>query len=193
MTRALEQFETASSLSPSNGDIGRLIAAIKRRQGKWRESLEEYERVERDRSAKFEYRPRTCLYEHRDAPLAGSGQVGGAPAGDGSGVTRRENSKWLCRLLVEGRYAFDEILARSITSRYRPRWHCHCVPMGSSRCWSADYPAAKNDPCKLAGERGFLHNRRIDSDKSSWKAAPYLAQGDNVKCAEGVRSGETQF
>jgi tetratricopeptide (TPR) repeat protein len=45
--RALKQFEIASSSSPSNGDIGRLIAAIKRRQGKWRESLEEYERVER--------------------------------------------------------------------------------------------------------------------------------------------------
>jgi serine/threonine-protein kinase len=34
-------------LSPSNGDIGRLIAAVKRRQGKWQESLEEYERVAR--------------------------------------------------------------------------------------------------------------------------------------------------
>lgn len=45
--RALEQFEIASRLSPSNGDIGRLIAAIKRRQGRWQESLEEYERVER--------------------------------------------------------------------------------------------------------------------------------------------------
>jgi len=45
--RALEQFEIASRLSPGNGDIGRLIAAIKRRQGKWRESLEEYEKVER--------------------------------------------------------------------------------------------------------------------------------------------------
>jgi serine/threonine-protein kinase len=43
--RALEQFEIASRLSPSNGDIGRLIAAIKRRQGKWEESLEAYERV----------------------------------------------------------------------------------------------------------------------------------------------------
>ena len=43
--RALEQFEIASRLSPSNGDIGRLIAAIKRRQGKWQESLEAYERV----------------------------------------------------------------------------------------------------------------------------------------------------
>jgi Predicted integral membrane protein len=45
--RALEQFEIASRLSPSNGDIGRLIAAIERRQGKWEQSLEAYERVAR--------------------------------------------------------------------------------------------------------------------------------------------------
>ncbi len=45
--RALKQFEIASRLSPNSGDIGRLIAAIKRRQGKWQESLEEYERVVR--------------------------------------------------------------------------------------------------------------------------------------------------
>ena len=45
--RALEQFEITSRLSPGNGDIGRLIAAIKRRQGKWPESLAEYERVEK--------------------------------------------------------------------------------------------------------------------------------------------------
>jgi TolB-like protein/Tfp pilus assembly protein PilF len=43
--RALEQFEIAARLSPNDGDIVRLIAAIKRRQGKWEESLEEYERV----------------------------------------------------------------------------------------------------------------------------------------------------
>ena len=45
--RALEQFDIAARLSPSNGDIARLIAAIKRRQGKWEEALEEYERVEK--------------------------------------------------------------------------------------------------------------------------------------------------
>jgi serine/threonine-protein kinase len=45
--RALEQFEIASRLSPSNGDIARLIAAIERRQGKWEEALKEYERVAR--------------------------------------------------------------------------------------------------------------------------------------------------
>jgi serine/threonine-protein kinase len=43
--RALEQFDIAARLSPSNGDIVRLIAAIKRRQGKWEQALKEYERV----------------------------------------------------------------------------------------------------------------------------------------------------
>src|SRR5437762_2163077 len=43
--RALEQFEIASRLSPSNGDISRLIAAIKRRHGKWEQSLEAYQRA----------------------------------------------------------------------------------------------------------------------------------------------------
>jgi TolB-like protein/class 3 adenylate cyclase/Tfp pilus assembly protein PilF len=42
--RALKQFEIALRLSPSNGDASRLIAAIERRQGKWEESLEAYER-----------------------------------------------------------------------------------------------------------------------------------------------------
>src|ERR1051326_4143613 len=43
--RALEQFELASRLSPSNGDARRLIAAIKRREGKWKEALDAYENV----------------------------------------------------------------------------------------------------------------------------------------------------
>src|ERR1044071_8900522 len=45
--RALEQFDIAARLSPSNGDVARLIAAIKRRQGSWEQALEEYERVAR--------------------------------------------------------------------------------------------------------------------------------------------------
>ncbi len=45
--RALEQFEIVSHLSPSNGDARRLIAAIKRREGKWEQALEAYERVAR--------------------------------------------------------------------------------------------------------------------------------------------------
>src|SRR5215468_1658307 len=43
--RALEQFDIAARLSPSDGDIARLSAAIKRRQGKWEEALQEYDRV----------------------------------------------------------------------------------------------------------------------------------------------------
>jgi len=45
--RALEQFEIVSRLSPSNGDARRLIAAIKRREGKWEQAREAYERVAR--------------------------------------------------------------------------------------------------------------------------------------------------
>src|SRR5213596_2392301 len=43
--KALEQFEIASRLSPSNADTRRLIAAIERRQGKWQAALEAYKQV----------------------------------------------------------------------------------------------------------------------------------------------------
>src|SRR5438094_1578006 len=43
--KALEQFEIAYRLSPSNADTRRLIAAIERRQGKWQAALEAYEQV----------------------------------------------------------------------------------------------------------------------------------------------------
>jgi TolB-like protein/class 3 adenylate cyclase/Tfp pilus assembly protein PilF len=45
--RALEQFDIALNFSPNNAEIGRLIAAIKRRQGKWEESLKAYEQVQK--------------------------------------------------------------------------------------------------------------------------------------------------
>src|SRR5438067_227842 len=40
--RALAEFGAAAELAPSNGEVGELIAAIKRRQGKWEESLETF-------------------------------------------------------------------------------------------------------------------------------------------------------
>jgi TolB-like protein/Tfp pilus assembly protein PilF len=43
--RALDQFEIASRLSPSNADAARLIAAVERRKGKWQEALVAYENV----------------------------------------------------------------------------------------------------------------------------------------------------
>ena len=42
---ALGEFDKASQLSPNNGEVGSLIAAIKRRQGKWQESLDAFERA----------------------------------------------------------------------------------------------------------------------------------------------------
>ncbi len=44
---ALTEFNAAAALSPSNAEVGRLIASVKRRQGKWEQSLEAYERVAR--------------------------------------------------------------------------------------------------------------------------------------------------
>lgn len=41
--RALGELATASHLSPNNGDVGEMIASIKRRQGHWQESIEAFE------------------------------------------------------------------------------------------------------------------------------------------------------
>lgn len=43
---ALAQFSRAQELAPNNGQIGRLIAAIERRQGRWEETLAAYQRIE---------------------------------------------------------------------------------------------------------------------------------------------------
>jgi TolB-like protein/Tfp pilus assembly protein PilF len=43
---ALREFAIAAHLSPNNTEVGGLIAAIKKRQGHWQESLEAYERVQ---------------------------------------------------------------------------------------------------------------------------------------------------
>ncbi len=44
---ALAEFETAQKLLPNDGQVGNLIAAIERRQGRWQESLDAYGRIAR--------------------------------------------------------------------------------------------------------------------------------------------------
>src|ERR1700730_1509259 len=41
--RALQELDKAARLAPNNAEISALVAAIKRRQGKWQESLQTYE------------------------------------------------------------------------------------------------------------------------------------------------------
>ena len=43
---ALAELNTAARLSPNNAEVGQLIAAIKRRQGRWQESLAAFERIQ---------------------------------------------------------------------------------------------------------------------------------------------------
>jgi len=45
--RALAEFDIASRLSPNNSEVGVLIASIKRRQGRWQESLESFQKIGR--------------------------------------------------------------------------------------------------------------------------------------------------
>jgi TolB-like protein/class 3 adenylate cyclase/Flp pilus assembly protein TadD len=45
--RALSEFAAAQELLPNDGYIGMLVAAIRRRQGRWQESLETFERVQK--------------------------------------------------------------------------------------------------------------------------------------------------
>jgi len=45
--QALRELTTASHLSPNNGDVGELIASIKRRQGHWQESIQAFEHSQR--------------------------------------------------------------------------------------------------------------------------------------------------
>ncbi len=45
--RALSEFATAQELLPNDGYIGLLVAAIRRRQGRWPESLETFETVQK--------------------------------------------------------------------------------------------------------------------------------------------------
>ncbi len=44
--RALAEFSRAQELAPNNATIGRLSAAIERRQGRWQEALAAYQRIE---------------------------------------------------------------------------------------------------------------------------------------------------
>jgi TolB-like protein/Flp pilus assembly protein TadD len=44
---AVAEFEKAQRLLPNDGHVGNLIAAIKRRQGRWQEALDAYERIAR--------------------------------------------------------------------------------------------------------------------------------------------------
>src|SRR5882724_9912724 len=75
-----------------------------------------------DRSAKSECRPRTYHHEYSAASLAGSVALGGANANDGASLARRQNSKRLCRFLVEGRRAVSEIDGQPGGARVQPEW-----------------------------------------------------------------------
>ena len=107
--KALEQFEIASRLSPSNADTRRLIAAIERRQGKWQAGARSLRTGCEARSAKSEHCSRTYVYELVNAAMAGSGALGRANARLGSDIARGQNPKRLRQFSMERRHSSAEV------------------------------------------------------------------------------------
>ena len=106
--RALVEFDKALQLAPNNAEIGTLIAAIKRRQGKWQESLEAFERAQKIDPQNANIARNILITNTALRRLEGRSTRGRALAQAGTGLARSKDPKRLHRFLDEGRHTFAE-------------------------------------------------------------------------------------
>ncbi|PYJ60880.1 MAG: hypothetical protein DME74_09755 [Verrucomicrobia bacterium] len=189
--RALEQFEIASRLSPSNGDIGRLIAAIKRRQGKWQESLEEYERVakvdpQNPNTVRELIFTNTAIRRWPEAARWGERMRAMAPA---SLVAKIQSG------YVDFWWKGDTQLLKSLVDQ---------VPAGidpdgevTSARWDVamlrrDYSAAKK-VLETSSANELSYTATGTTPKSFFEGCIYLAQGDNVNAQKAFELARPAF
>ena len=189
--RALEQFEIASRLSPSNGDIGRLIAAIKRRQGKWQESLEEYERVakvdpQNPNTVRELIFTNTAMRRWPEAARWGERMRAMAPA---SLVAKIQSG------YVDFWWKGDTQLLKSLVNQ---------VPAGidpdgevTSARWDVamlgrDYSVAKK-VLETSSANELSYTAAGTTPKSFFEACIYLAQGDNVNAQKAFELARPAF
>ena len=189
--RALEQFEIASRLSPSNGDIGRLIAAIKRRQGKWQESLEEYERVakvdpQNPNTVRELIFTNTAMRRWPEAARWGERMRAMAPA---SLVAKIQSG------YVDFWWKGDTQLLKSLVNQ---------VPAGidpdgevTSARWDVamlgrDYSVAKK-VLETSSANELSYTTAGTTPKSFFEACIYLAQGDNVNAQKAFELARPAF
>jgi len=161
--RALEQFEIVSRLSPSNGDARRLIAAIKRREGKWEQALEAYERVARldpqnPNTVREVLFTNTSMRRWPEAARWGERMRAMAPASLVAKIQSGYVDFWwkgdtqLLKSLVDG-----------VPVGRRSRRDCDFVSMG--RCDAATrLCGGKNCSTKLVGKTDLLHERWSHSE-----------------------------
>jgi TolB-like protein/Tfp pilus assembly protein PilF len=189
--RALEQFEAASRLSPNNGDIGRLIAAIKRRQGKWQEALEAYERVakidpENPNTVRELIFINTAMRRWPEAARWGERMRAMAPA---SLVAKIQSG------YVDFWWKGDTHLLKSLVDQ---------VPAGidpdgsvTSVRWEVamlqrDYSAAKNI-LQTSSVAELSYTNAGTTPKSFFEGCTYLAQGDNLNAQKAFELARPAF
>jgi TolB-like protein/class 3 adenylate cyclase/Flp pilus assembly protein TadD len=189
--RALEQFEIASRLSPSNGDTGRLIAAIKRRQGKWQEALEAYERVanidpQNPNTVREVLFTNTAMRRWPEAARWGERMRVMAPA---SLVAKMQSG------YVDFWWKGDTARLRSLVEQ---------VPTGvdpdgavTSCRWEVamlrrDYSAAKNI-LQASSAKELSYTNAGTTPKSFFEGCTYLAQGDTLNAQKAFELARPTF
>jgi tetratricopeptide (TPR) repeat protein len=189
--RALEQFEIALRLSPSNGDIGRLIAAIRRRQGKWKEALEAYERV-----AKIDpQNPNTV----RELLFTNTAMRRWPEAARWAERLRAIAPASLVAKIQSGYVDFwwkgDTSLLKSLLNQVPPR----VDPDGgvTSVRWEVamldrDYPAARR-AIDASSAKEFSYTTEGSTPRSFFEGCVALAQGDTVGAEKYFQDAQSVF
>ena len=189
--RALEQFEIASRLSPSSGDTGRLIAAIKRRQGKWEEALQAYERVakvdpQNPTTVRELIFTNTAMRRWPEAARWGERMRAMAPASLVAKIQSGYVDFWL-----KG----DTQLLKSLVDQ---------VPAGvdpdgavTASRWDVamlrrDYSAAKK-VLKASSANELSYTTTGTTPKTFFEGCIYLAQGDNVNAQKAFELARPAF
>lgn len=189
--RALEQFELASRLSPGNGDARRLIAAIKRREGKWEEALEAYERVakldpQNPNTVREVLFTNTSMRRWPEAARWGERMRAMAPA---SLVAKMQSG------YVDFWWKGDTSLLKSIVDQ---------VPAGidpdgtvTSCRWDVamlrrDYSAAKT-VLETSAANELSYTNAGTPPKIFFEACVYLAQGDSVNARKAFELARPEF
>jgi TolB-like protein/Flp pilus assembly protein TadD len=189
--RALEQFEVASRLSPSNGDARRLIAAIKRRQGKWEEALQAYKSVanldpQNPNTVREVLFTNTSMRRWPEAARWGERMRAMAPA---SLVAKIQSG------YVDFWWKGDTQLLKSLVDQ---------VPAGidpdgevTSTRWDVamlrrDYAAAKN-VLQTSSVNEFSYTNAGTTPKVFFEGCIYLAQGDTVNAQKAFELARPAF
>jgi serine/threonine-protein kinase len=189
--RALEQFELASRLSPSNGDARRLIAAIRRREGKWEQALEAYKRVaeldpQNPNTIREVLFTNTSMRRWPEAAHWGERMRAMAPA---SLVAKMQSG------YVDFWWKGDTQLLKSIVDK---------VPAGidpdgavTAYRWDVamlrrDYSAAKT-VLQASAANELTYTNAGTTSKIFFEGCVYLAQGDNVNAQKAFELARPEF